>query len=45
MLGSGGEFRNSLTVLVCSYVATVQRGKKKLEIKTFWKTCLLGASC
>lgn len=28
-----------------AYVATIQRGKRKLEIKTFWKRNLSGASC
>jgi len=28
-----------------AYIATVQRGKKKMEIKTFWKAKVSGASC
>jgi hypothetical protein len=28
-----------------AYIATVQRGRKKMEIKTFWKTKVSGASC
>lgn len=27
------------------YIVTIQRGKRKLEIKTMWKTNLSGASC
>jgi hypothetical protein len=28
-----------------AYIATIQRGKKKMEIKTFWKMKVSGASC
>lgn len=28
-----------------AYVVVIQRGKRKMEIKTFWKTKVSGASC
>ena len=39
------KFLFSKEIGCIAYVATVQRGKRKLEIKTFWKKSLPGASC